>query len=161
MRERVVPNGPRKLEKIAPRRLRPPLTRSEMMGRVRSKDTKPEVRTRSAAHALGHRFRIHVADLPGKPDLANKARRWAIFVHGCFWHSHENCGLASKPRSNTGYWSEKLARNQERDASHAQALRDLGYQVLIIWECETRNDTKLREVVTAFLGGSSRSSENC
>src|SRR3546814_5370200 len=90
MRERVVSIGPRKkLGRIAPRRLRAPLTRSEMMGRVRSKDTKPEVRARSAAHALGHRFRIHVADLPGKPDLANKARRWAIFVHGCFWHSTE------------------------------------------------------------------------
>ncbi|HVC13143.1 MAG TPA: DNA mismatch endonuclease Vsr [Burkholderiales bacterium] len=161
MRERVVPNGSRKLGRIAPRRLRAPLTRSEMMGRIRSKDTEPEVRTRSAAHALGHRFRIHVSDLPGKPDLANKARRWAIFVHGCFWHSHENCRLASKPRSNTGYWSDKLARNQERDAIHAQALRDLGYQVQVIWECETRDDTKLREVLTAFLGGPSLPSENC
>ena len=126
MRERVVSIGPRKkLGRIAPRRLRAPLTRSEMMGRVRSKDTKPEVRTRSAAHALGHRFRIHVADLPGKPDLANKARRWAIFVHGCFWHSHEKCRLASKPRSNTGYWSNKLARNQERDAIHGKPCATL------------------------------------
>lgn len=161
MRERVVPNGPRKLGRIAPRRLRPPLTRSEMMGRVRSKDTKPEIRTRSAAHALGHRFRIHVSDLPGKPDLANKARRWAIFVHGCFWHSHVNCRLASKPRSNTGYWTDKLARNQQRDAIHAQALRDLGYRVLVVWECEARDDTKLREVLAAFLGGLSLPSENC
>ena len=162
MRERVVSIGPeKKLGRIAPRRLRAPLTRSEMMGRVRSKDTKPEVRTRSAAHALGHRFRIHVADLPGKPDLANKARRWAIFVHGCFWHSHEKCRLASKPRSNTGYWSDKLARNQKRDATHEQALRDLGYQVLVVWECETRDDAKLREVLAAFLGGLSLPSENC
>ena len=161
MRERVVPNGARKLGRIAPRRLRPPLTRSEMMGRVRSKDTKPEVRTRSAAHALGHRFRIHVADLPGKPDLANKARRWAIFVHGCFWHSHENCRLASKPRSNTGYWSDKLARRKRDANSPAQALHDLGYRVLVVWECETRDDNKLREVLTAFLGGLSLPSENC
>ena len=162
MRERLVSIGPgKKLGRIAPRRLRAPLTRSEMMGRVRSKDTKPEVRTRSAAHALGHRFRIHVADLPGKPDLANKARRWAIFVHGCFWHSHEKCRLASKPRSNTGYWSDKLARNQKRDATHEQALRDLGYQVLVVWECETRDDAKLRKVLAAFLGGLPLPSETC
>lgn len=140
-----------KLKKIAPRRLRDPLTRSQMMGRIRSKNTLPEVRTRLAVHALGLRFRVHVADLPGKPDLANKARRWAIFVHGCFWHSHEGCQLASKPLSNTGYWSEKLARNRDRDIVHLQALSDLGYEVLTIWECETRDDARLREAVAAFF----------
>jgi DNA mismatch endonuclease (patch repair protein) len=122
-----------------------------MMGRIRSKDTKPEVKTRSAVHALGRRFRIHVVDLPGKPDLANKARCWAIFVHGCFWHSHKDCPLASKPRSNTGYWSTKLARNQARDAVHEQALRDLGFDVLTVWECETRNESRLREVLATFF----------
>jgi DNA mismatch endonuclease (patch repair protein) len=121
----LVPTGPTKLSRIGPRRSRAPLTRSEMMGRIRSKDTKPEVKTRSAVHALGRRFRIHVADLPGKPDLANKARRWAIFVHGCFWHSRKNCLLASKPRSNMDYWSGKLARNQAWDALHEQALLEL------------------------------------
>jgi DNA mismatch endonuclease, patch repair protein len=141
------------LEKIAPRRLRDPLTRSQLMGRIQSKDTMPEVRTRSAVHALGVRFRIHVADLPGKPDLANKTRRWAIFVHGCFWHSHEGCQLASKPRSNTGYWSEKLVRNRQRDALHQQALRDLGYEVLIVWECETRDEGKLLDAIAAFFAG--------
>jgi DNA mismatch endonuclease (patch repair protein) len=141
------------LEKIAPRSLREPLTRSQMMGRIRSKNTLPEVRTRSTVHALGVRFRVHVADLPGKPDLANKARRWAIFVHGCFWHSHETCQLASKPRSNMGYWSEKLVRNRERDTLHRQALRDLGYEVLTVWECETRDERRLREAITAFFAG--------
>src|SRR3546814_18860614 len=127
------------------------------MVRVRSKDTKPEVRARSAAHALGHRFRIHVADLPGKPDLANKARRWAIFVHGCFWHSPEKCRLASKPRSNTGYWSDQLARNPERDPIHAQALRALGYPVLVFWRCATRVEAPLRGVLnTTFVGLSKR-----
>jgi DNA mismatch endonuclease (patch repair protein) len=123
-----------------------------MMGRIRSKDTKPEVKTRSAVHALGGRFRIHVADLPGKPDLANKARRWAIFVHGCFWHSHESCQLASKPRSNVGYWSDKLTRNQLRDAAHEQALRELRFDVLTVWECDTRNEARLAEVVARFFG---------
>jgi DNA mismatch endonuclease (patch repair protein) len=131
-----------------------------MMGRIRSKNTLPEVRTRSAVHALGVRFRIHVADLPGKPDLANKTRRWAIFVHGCFWHSHEGCQLASKPRSNKGYWSEKLVRNRDRDALHLQALRDLGYQVLTVWECETRDEAKLREVVVGFLADKKPSTGN-
>ncbi len=142
-----------KLRKIAPRRLRDPLTRSQMMGRIRSENTLPEIRTRLAVHALGLRFRVHVGNLPGKPDLANKTRRWAIFVHGCFWHSHEGCQLASKPRSNTGYWSEKLARNRERDIVHLRALSDLGYEVLTIWECETRDDARLREVVAAFFAG--------
>ena len=139
------------LEKIAPRRLRDPLTRSQMMGRIRSKNTVPEVRTRSAVYALGVRFRAHVTDLPGKPDLANKTRRWAIFVHGCFWHSHEGCQLASKPRSNTAYWSEKLVRNQERDALHHRALRDLGYEVLTVWECETRDESRLRDALAEFF----------
>jgi len=137
--------------KIAPRRLRDPLTRSEIMGRIRSRNTKPEIRTRSAVHALGVRFRIHVADLPGKPDLANKTRRWAIFVHGCFWHAHEACQFASKPRSNTGYWSEKLVRNRERDVTRQKALRNLGYDVLIVWECDTRDGPRLRKVVAAFF----------
>jgi DNA mismatch endonuclease (patch repair protein) len=139
------------VEEIAPRRLRDPLTRSQMMGRIRSKNTRPEILTRSAVHALGVRFRVHVTGLPGKPDLANKTRRWAIFVHGCFWHSHEGCQLASKPRSNTGYWSEKLVRNRERDALHLRALCDLGYEVLTVWECETRDEGRLRQVIAAFF----------
>lgn len=149
--QRIVPVRRPKLRRIAPRRSRAPLTRSEMMGRIRSKDTMPEVKTRSAVYSLGRRFRIHVADLPGKPDLANKRWRWAIFVHGCFWHSHEGCQLASKPRSNTAYWSDKLARNQARDAAHQQALRKLGFNVLTVWECDTRNQSRLREVLQGFF----------
>jgi DNA mismatch endonuclease (patch repair protein) len=118
---------------------------------IRSKNTLPEVRTRSSVHALGIRYRLHVADLPDKPDLANKARRWAIFVHGCFWHSHERCRLASKPRSNSGYWLEKLAQNRKRDALHNQALRDLGFDVLTIWECDTRDDARLHRILGSFF----------
>jgi DNA mismatch endonuclease, patch repair protein len=109
-----------------------------------------QVKTRSAVHARP--TRIHVAVLPGKPDLANKARRWAIFVHGCFWRSHDNRALASKPRSNTDYWSDKLARNQAREAAHEQALLDLGFDVLTVWECETRDGARLEEVLTSFFG---------
>jgi DNA mismatch endonuclease (patch repair protein) len=125
--------------KLPPRRKREPLTRSQIMARIRSKDTRPEVLTRSAVHALGMRFRNHVAALPGKPDLANRKQGWAIFVHGCFWHSHPGCRLASKPKSNTSYWMAKLARNQARDADKVAALRRQGFRVLVIWECDVRD----------------------
>jgi DNA mismatch endonuclease, patch repair protein len=85
-------------------------------------------------------YRTHVADLPGKPDFANKTRKFAIFVQGCFWHSHEGCGLASRPKSNQDYWGPKLKRNRERDAANYAALEGLGFRILIVWECETRRD---------------------
>jgi DNA mismatch endonuclease (patch repair protein) len=122
-----------------------------MMARIRSKNTRPEVLTRSAVRALGQRFRNHVGDLPGKPDLANKTRKWAIFVHGCFWHSHAGCRLASSPKSNTGYWSEKLARNQARDADKIAALESQGYRVLVVWECDVRNGERLKHALQAFF----------
>ena len=139
------------LTKLAPRRSRSPLSRSEMMGRIRSKNTLPEIKTRAVVHAFGYRFRIHVSDLPGKPDLANKSKHWAVFVHGCFWHAHEGCRLASSPRSNTTYWAEKLARNRSRDVAHEAALSSLGFKVLTVWECESRDDARLRDVVEQFI----------
>lgn len=139
------------LAKIPPRRKREPLTRSQMMARIRSKNTKPEVLTRSAVRALGHRFRNHVDDLPGKPDLANKTRKWAIFVHGCFWHSHRGCQLASSPKTNTGYWAEKLARNQSRDADKIAALESEGYRVLVVWECDVRDGAPLQHALCSFF----------
>jgi DNA mismatch endonuclease (patch repair protein) len=142
---------PTVIPKIPPRRKREPLTRSQIMARIRSSDTRPEIMTRAAVHALGLRFRNHVVDLPGKPDLANKRRRWAIFVHGCFWHSHRGCRLASSPKSNTGYWTEKLYRNRLRDAQKIAALRSLGFQVLIVWECDVRSGVRLAEAVTEFF----------
>lgn len=130
------------------------------MSRIRSKDTVPEVLTRSAVHALGIRFRTHVSDLPGKPDLANKKRKWAIFVHGCFWHSHHGCKLASSPKSNTGYWAPKLARNQERDREKAAALRVLGYRVLIVWECQARKNSHLTETLAEFFPSAAEKSRS-
>ncbi|WP_453963893.1 very short patch repair endonuclease [Bradyrhizobium elkanii] len=126
------------LPKLLPRRKRAPLTRSEMMSRIRAKDTSPETAVRSAVHALGHRFRKNVASLPGKPDLANQSKRWAIFVHGCFWHGHDSCRLASKPKTNRQYWGRKLQRNKARDAERLIALRQAGFNVLILWECDIR-----------------------
>lgn len=142
---------PSPVAKIPPRRKRDPLTRSQMMSRIRSKNTRPEVLTRSAVQALGLRFRNHVDDLPGKPDLANKTRKWAIFVHGCFWHSHPDCQLASSPKSNTGYWTEKLARNKARDTDKIAALRALGFRVLVIWECDVRDGVRMTRALHDFF----------
>ncbi len=139
------------LPRILPRRKRAPLTRSQMMARIRSRDTKPEVLTRAAVYALGFRFRKHVASLPGNPDLANKLRKWAIFVHGCFWHSHQGCKLASNPKSNKGYWSEKLKRNSERDAIKIATLRARGFNVLVIWECDVRQGRRLEKALRKFF----------
>ena len=139
------------LSKLRPRRKREPLSRSQIMARIRSIDTRPEISTRAAVHALGIRFRKHVRDLPGKPDLANKRRRWAIFVHGCFWHSHRNCNLASAPKSNTVFWTEKLNRNQVRDAEKIVALHCMGFRVLIVWECEVRDGNRLETALEEFF----------
>lgn len=137
--------------KIPPRKLRQALTRSQIMSRIRSENTRPEILTRAAVHAVGLRFRKHVKDLPGKPDLANKKQRWAIFVHGCFWHSHRGCKLASSPKSNTGYWAPKLKGNQERDIQKIKALRSEGFRVLVIWECEVRTGIGLSRALERFF----------
>ncbi len=141
-----------RIPKLLPRPQRTPLTRSQMMSRIRSKDTRPEVLTRAAVRALGMRFRNHVTTLPGKPDLANKARKWAIFVHGCFWHCHAGCALASKPKSNKSYWMPKLRGNKRRDDIKIARLRAAGYRVLVIWECDVREGRRLEAAVTAFFG---------
>jgi len=140
--------------RIPPRGKREPLTRSQMMARIRSKNTKPEVLTRSAVQARGLRFRIHVDGLPGKPDLANKSRKWAIFVHGCFWHSHAGCRLASSPKSNTGYWTDKLGRNKARDADKIAALVAKEFRVLVIWECDVRDGARMKRALETFFAGS-------
>lgn len=140
----------RKLAPLRPRRHRAPLTRSQMMARIRSTGTAPEERVSRALHALGLRFRKHVRALPGKPDLANRKRAWAIFVHGCFWHSHNGCMLASNPTSNSSYWRPKLRRNKERDRDSARELRRAGFRVFVIWECETRAPARLGLIIRRF-----------
>ncbi|RWQ70610.1 MAG: DNA mismatch endonuclease Vsr [Mesorhizobium sp.] len=113
--------------------------RSALMSRIRSKDTKPEVTVRRLLHARGLRFRLHRRDLPGKPDILLPRHHLAIFVHGCFWHQHEGCRLASKPKSRTEYWTPKLAGNVRRDQEAHTALRALGWRVEVIWECDARD----------------------
>jgi DNA mismatch endonuclease, patch repair protein len=141
-----------------PTRKRPPLSRSEVMSRIRSENTTPEIRTRSAAYSMGFRYRTHVRSLPGRPDLANKQDRWVILVHGCFWHCHSRCALASDPRTNRAYWVPKLKENVRRDRRSLKKLEDEGYKVLIIWECETKDQPGLRARLRHFKSYLKRSS---
>ena len=118
--------------------------RSEMMSRIRGKDTQPELLVRRYLHAAGYRYRLHVSSLPGKPDLVFPRRRVCVFVHGCFWHGCPKCADGRrKPQSNRAYWLEKIKRNKQRDRSHVRNLRAADWKVLIIWECETADRSKL------------------
>jgi DNA mismatch endonuclease (patch repair protein) len=128
------------------------LDRSENMRRIRSKDTAPELAVRRLVYSLGYRYRLHRADLPGKPDLVFSGQRKVIFVHGCFWHQHNRCKIARLPRSNEDYWLPKLARNKARDAKHKRTLRALGWKFLIIWECTTKDHERLTQRIATFLG---------
>ena len=117
-------------------------TRSRMMSRIRGKDTQPEWRVRRCLHRAGLRYRLHVRGLPGTPDLVFPGARTAVFVHGCFWHQHPGCPLAARPDTNASFWREKLQANIDRDARVAKELRELGWQVESIWECEP--DVRIR-----------------
>ena len=120
-----------------------PFTREEraaIMRAVKAKDTTPEIIVRSAAHALGFRFRLGGRGLPGRPDLVFVARRKVIFVHGCFWHGHDCKRGARAPKANAAYWRAKIAHNRARDAVVLSALAELGWDALVIWECETRDE---------------------
>jgi DNA mismatch endonuclease, patch repair protein len=128
-----------------------PERRSANMRAIRSKGMKPEMIVRRLAYALGYRYRLHRKDLPGKPDLVFIGRRKAIFVHGCFWHQHPDCREGRPPGSNTDYWTPKLSRNIERDVENERKLRESGWQVMTIWECETKNADDLKHRIMAFL----------
>jgi DNA mismatch endonuclease (patch repair protein) len=132
------------------------VNRSENMRRIRSKGMLPELAIRSLVHRMGYRFRLHRKDLPGKPDLVFVSRRKVIFVHGCFWHSHQGCKMAHKPKTNADYWGPKLKRNQVRDARNIKALHAAGWKPLVIWECELKDATSMRKVLQRFLGRTRR-----
>ena len=123
--------------------------RSENMSRIKGRDTAPELAVRRIAHGLGLRFRLHRKDLPGRPDLIFPKHRLAVFVHGCFWHRHAGCRYAYTPKSRTAFWTEKFARNVARDRRNEEALRNLGWQVLVIWECEMRDEENVRQNLSA------------
>jgi DNA mismatch endonuclease (patch repair protein) len=112
--------------------------RSQIMGKIRSTNTQPEMTVRSLLHAEGFRFRLHVSALPGKPDIVLPRHRIAIFVHGCFWHGHPKCKRSALPATNRRFWDQKINQNTRRDRKQLRALRSLGWGVLVIWECHTK-----------------------
>lgn len=126
--------------------------RSENMRRVRSRDTKPELIVRSIAHRLGYRFRIGRIDLPGRPDIVFPRLSKVILVHGCFWHRHRRCARTTTPTTRTEFWVRKFAENQRRDIRVSRQLRSLGWQVHVVWECETKDRRRLEQNLKRFLG---------
>lgn len=127
--------------------------RSELMARVRSKNTRPELTVRRLVHRMGYRYRLHRKDLPGCPDLVFPSLRKVVFVHGCFWHQHPNpeCTLARMPKSRPEFWRPKLEGNRQRDSRQQEQLLDLGWRFLVVWECETRDMPRLAAKLSLFL----------
>lgn len=132
-----------------------PSKRSNNMRKIRSKDTSPELVVRKLAFGLGYRYRLHRKDLPGKPDLVFPGRKKIIFVHGCFWHQHQDpeCKIARVPKSRESYWLPKLQHNVERDLKHRKELEHLGWSVLVIWECEVSDKGVISNKIQHFLSG--------
>jgi DNA mismatch endonuclease, patch repair protein len=138
--------------------------RSEMMAGIKGRDTKPELQIRRLLHRLGYRFRLHWKDLPGRPDIVLHKYRTAIFVHGCFWHGHDDCSLFRLPRSRENFWAEKIAANRTRDAQAEAAIRELGWKNITVWECAMKGKSalagdRLIEVLLASIASSNEDSE--
>jgi DNA mismatch endonuclease, patch repair protein len=131
------------------------LERSRLMASIRSTDTQPEKLVRSLLHHLGFRFRLHRKDLPGTPDLILMRYKTAIFIHGCFWHRHLICKDSTIPKTNTEFWTKKFNDNLLRDKRSTSALKDLGWRVLVVWECETKDLGILADRLTRELSDSS------
>lgn len=128
-----------------------PKERSERMGRVHNKDTKPEMRVRRLVHSLGYRYRLHYSGLPGRPDLVFPERKKVIFVHGCFWHRHEGCSRCRMPKSRLEFWMPKLGKNRLRDLKNLAEIHELGWETLVVWECETEEAAGLPGRIMNFL----------
>ena len=121
--------------------------RSRNMSAIKSKNTKPEIKVRKVLHSMGYRFRLHSKDLPGSPDIVLPKYKTVIFVHGCFWHRHQNCKYASTPKTRQEFWNKKFNDNILRDKKNLEILSSLGWKIIIIWECETKNIENLREKI--------------
>ena len=127
--------------------------RSRIMSRIRAKGTKPEMAVRRMVHAMGYRYRLHRKDLPGTPDMVFAGRRKVIFVHGCFWHQHDDpgCRNATLPSSNRDFWHPKLKGNALRDQKNRAKLEEMGWKILVIWECELNRGELVAERIQEFL----------
>lgn len=126
------------------------------MAKVKSKGTKPEMVVRRLLFSMGFRYRLHDRSLPGRPDIIFKGKKKVIFVHGCFWHRHDGCPLARLPKSRLDFWIPKLEGNRERDIRTLHQLSSLGWDVLVIWECELKDLNLLEKMLNGFLGGGTR-----
>lgn len=127
------------------------MKRSEIMAAVKSKDTTPELKVRKLLHSLGYRYRLHAGDLPCKPDIVFRSRKKVIFIHGCFWHGHPCKRGARMPKTNAEYWIKKIGRNIERDRRGYEALHNLGWRCLVLWECELKDEEALQATLQTFL----------
>jgi DNA mismatch endonuclease (patch repair protein) len=121
------------------------------MSRISGRNTKPEILVRKLIHRLGFRFRLHIRTLPGTPDIVLPKHKKIIFVHGCFWHGHENCRRSKRPSTNIGFWDPKIAGNIERDKAIIEKLTELGWKTLTIWQCEIKDQAKLSELLFGYL----------
>ena len=130
------------------------------MAAIKSKNTKPEIAVRKMLHALGYRFRLHRKDLPGSPDIVLPKYKTVIFVHGCFWHRHENCKYASTPKTRKEFWENKFNENMKRDKNNFKELKKLNWNLLVIWECETKNINLLIKKVSSKIGNIQLSNSN-
>jgi DNA mismatch endonuclease, patch repair protein len=127
--------------------------RSALMRRVRQRGTAAECEVRRLLHATGARFRSNASSLPGRPDIANVSRHRVIFVHGCFWHDHEGCSRATKPKRNAEFWRKKFRDNRQRDRRKVQELKAAGFEVLTVWECELDDPVRLKKRLRQFWFG--------
>ena len=134
--------------------------RSALMGKVRGKDTKPEIVVRKIIHSLGFRFRLHRKDLPGCPDLVFASKRKVIFVHGCFWHRHKRCKRATTPQTHADFWQSKFAANVSRDRRNLNALTKAGWESLIVWECSLKHVERLAGDLRQFFDSPARTSKS-
>lgn len=126
---------------------------SKRLSRQAQRSTSPELRVRSILHRLGCRFRVSNRDLPGSPDIANRRRKWVLFVHGCFWHAHRGCHRATMPKRNRWFWKLKFAENRERDQLVRLRLRRLGFKTIVVWECEAMDEGVVAARVQRALSG--------
>jgi len=128
-----------------------PEQRRRCMAAIRGKDTKPEMIVRSLVHRMGYRFRLHRRDLPGNPDLVFPGRGKVIFVHGCFWHQHPGCRYAARPATRPEFWAAKLDGNRERDERLRRELEERSWDVMVVWECQTRDIERLEQRIRSYL----------
>lgn len=124
------------------------------MSRIKGRDTQPEKLVRSLLHRMGYRFRLHRKNLPGKPDIVLPRHRKIIIINGCFWHGHPDCKRSARPATNREFWNEKIDKNVARDARNLEALAELGWAVLVVWQCETKNQHMLTARLRTFLESS-------